>query len=91
MTKGVSHFGFRGRSAGNLTISLVGFFISCREVEVARPGNPVKDVVVGVSSEEVSEGLHLVGSEELEHLGLALHQENSKLLYCYFLCFLCLI
>ena len=73
MMKGVSHFGFHGRSAGNLVISLVGFFVGCQEVEVARPGNPVKDAVVGVSGEEVSEGLHLVGDEELERLGLMLH------------------
>jgi hypothetical protein len=73
MMKGVSHFGFHGRSAGNLVVSLVGFFVGCREVEVARPGNPVKDAVVGVGGEEVSKGLHLVGDEELECLGLALH------------------
>ena len=58
---------------GNLMISLVGFFIGRQEVEVARPGNPIKDVVVGVSGEEVSEGLHLVGDEELERLGFMLH------------------
>ena len=73
MTKSVSHFGFRGRNAGNLAISLVGFFVSRQEVEVARPGNPVKDAVVGVGGEEVSESLHLVGDKELERLGLALH------------------
>ena len=73
MTKSVSHFGFLGRNAGNLAISLVGFFVGRREVEVAGPGNPVKDAVVGVSGEEVSKGLHLVGDEELERLGLALH------------------
>ena len=73
MTKCVSHFGFQRRGMGNLTISLVGFFVGHREVEVTRPGNPVKDAVIGISSEEVSEGLHLMGDEELEGLGLALH------------------
>ena len=73
MTKSVSHFGFRRRSAGHLAISLVGFFVDCREVEVARPSNPVKDAVVGIGGEEVGEGLHLVGDKELEHLGLPLH------------------
>ena len=73
MTKSVSHFGFRGRNAGHLAISLIGFFVGRREVEVARPGNPVKDAVIGIGSEEVGESLHLVGDEELERLGLALH------------------
>ena len=58
---------------GNLAISLVGFFVGRREVKVAGPGNPIKDAVIGVSGEEVSKGLHLVGDEELERLGLALH------------------
>ena len=73
MMKSVSHFGFHGRNAGNLVISLVGFFVGRWEVEVARPGNPVKDAVIGVGSEEVGEGLHLVGDKELECLGLVLH------------------